>query len=78
MAFQCIYECSDEKGENGEEGREWRLPGLLYTDDLALCGGLEEDLREIPGSFVDIYRRSGLKVSGGKSKVMVLGGKEGL
>ena len=54
------------------------MPGLLYTDDLALCGGLEEDLREIPGSFVDIYRRSGLKVSGGKSKVMVLGGKEGL
>ena len=20
-----------------EEGREWRLPGLLYADDLALC-----------------------------------------
>ena len=21
-----------------EEGREWRLPGLLYADDLVLCG----------------------------------------
>ena len=21
-----------------EEGREWRLPGLLYADDWVLCG----------------------------------------
>ena len=21
-----------------EDGREWRLPGLLYTDDFLLCG----------------------------------------
>ena len=21
-----------------EEGREWKLPGLLYADDLVLCG----------------------------------------
>ena len=21
-----------------EEGREWRLPGLLYADDMVLCG----------------------------------------
>ena len=28
-----------------EEGREYRLPGLLYADDLVLCGELEEDLR---------------------------------
>ena len=27
-----------------EEGREWRLQGLLYVDDLVLCGELEEDL----------------------------------
>ena len=20
-----------------EEGREWRLPGILYADDLVLC-----------------------------------------
>ena len=34
--FQCIYGCSDERGENGveEEGREWRLLGLLYEFDL--------------------------------------------
>ena len=24
-----------------EEGREWRLSGLLYTDDLILCGESE-------------------------------------
>ena len=28
-----------------EEGREWRLPGLLYADDLVLLGESEEDLR---------------------------------
>ena len=35
-----------------EGGREWRLYGLLYTDDLVLCGELEEDLRAIVGRFV--------------------------
>ena len=40
LALQCICGRSDEGGENwdGKEGGEWRLPGLLYTDDLALCG----------------------------------------
>ena len=28
-----------------EEGREWRLRGLLYTDVLVLCGESEDDLR---------------------------------
>ena len=28
-----------------EEGREWRLPGLLYVEDLVLCDESEEDLR---------------------------------
>ena len=28
-----------------EEGKEWRLHGLLYADDLVLCGELEEDLK---------------------------------
>ena len=28
---------------------EWRLPGLLYVDDLVLCGLSEEDLREMVG-----------------------------
>ena len=37
-----------------EEGREWRLPGLLYTNDLVLCGELEEDLRVIVGRFVEV------------------------
>ena len=38
---------TDEGGENrdGEEGREWRLPGHLYADDLVLCGISKEDLR---------------------------------
>ena len=47
LAFQCIYGCSDESGENGDgkEGREWRLHGLLYADDLGLCGEPEEDLK---------------------------------
>ena len=28
-----------------EDGREWRMPCLLYTDDLVLFGESEEDLR---------------------------------
>ena len=28
-----------------EEGREWRLPGLLYADDLVLCGKSEKYLK---------------------------------
>ena len=32
-----------------KERREWRLPGLLYSNDLILCGESEEDLRARPG-----------------------------
>ena len=32
-----------------EEGKEWILPGLLYADNLVLCGESEEDLRLIVG-----------------------------
>ena len=35
----------------GRREREWRLPGLLYTDDLVLCGESEEDLRAMVGTF---------------------------
>ena len=39
---------------------------------------MEEDLRAMEGPFVEVYRRRGLKVNAGISKVMVLGGEEGL
>ena len=61
-----------------EERREWRLPGLLYAGDLVLCGELVEDLRAMVGRFVEVCRRRCLEVNTGKSKVMVLGGEEGL
>ena len=61
-----------------EEGREQRLPGLLYADDLILCGASEEDLRVMVGRFVEVCRRIGLKVNAGKSKVITLNGEEGL
>ena len=54
------------------------MPGLLYADDLVLCGELEEDLRKMVEHFVEVCRRRGLKVNAGKSKVMVLGWEEGL
>ena len=56
LAFQCIYGCGDKSGEtgDGEEGKEWRLPGILYADDLVLCGELEEDLKAIVGHFVEV------------------------
>ena len=70
------------KGRKGvsflEEGKEWRLPGLLYADDMVLCGESEEDLRVMVGQFSEVCRRRGLKVNAGKSKMMLLNGKEGL
>ena len=61
-----------------EDGREWKLPGLLYADDLVLCGGSEEDLRVMVGRFAEVCTMRGLKVNAGKSKVMVLNGEKGL
>ena len=75
--------CSDEGGENEdgrrgvrflEDGGEWRLPGLLYADDLILCG--EEDLRVIVGRFAEVCRRGGLKFNTGNSHMMLLNGEE--
>ena len=34
-----------------EERREWRLPSILYADDLVLCG---EDLREMVEHFIEV------------------------
>ena len=38
----------------------------------------EEDLRVMVGRFAEVCRSRGLKVNGGKRKVMVLNGEEGL
>ena len=61
-----------------EDGREWRLPGLLYADDLVLCGKSEEDPRVMVRLFAEVCRRRGLKVNASKSKVIALIGEEGL
>ena len=39
---------------------------------------VEEELRAMLGRLVEVCRRRDLKVNAGKSKVMVLGGEEGL
>ena len=36
-----------------EEGREWRVTGFLYADDLALYGQLEQDLRVVIRCFIE-------------------------
>ena len=73
LAVQCIYICSD----GSEDGKEGRLPSLLYLDDLVLCGVSEEELRVMVVRFVELCRR-GVKVNVGESKVMILNGEEGL
>ena len=60
-----------------EEGKEGRLPGLLYADDLVLCGESEEDVRAMVERFVEMCRKRGLKVNVGNSKVIVLNGEKG-
>ena len=42
-----------------EEGRELRLPSLLYANDLVLCGESEEYLKVIVGCFVKVCRKRG-------------------
>ena len=61
-----------------EDGREWELPSLFYTDYLVLCGESEEHLRATAGWFVEVGRRIALKVNEGKNDVRVLNGVEGL
>ena len=61
-----------------KDGREWRLPGLLYKDDLVLCGESEEDLRAMVGRFAEVCRKIGLKINAVKIKLMILNGEEGL
>ena len=65
LAVQCICGWSDEGEEDGEgtECREWRLPRLLYVDDLVLYGESVENLRGMMGRFVEVCRRIGLKVN---------------
>ena len=56
LPVKCIYGCSSEEGKNEDEKEvtELGLPGLLYADDLVLCGESEEDLRAMVGSFVGV------------------------
>ena len=54
-----------------KDGREWRLPGLLYEDNLVLFGESLEDLRVMIGQFAEMCRWRGLKVNAGKNKMMV-------
>ena len=61
-----------------EEIREWKLPGLLYADDLVLCDESEEDLRAMTGWFAEVCRRRGPKANASKSKVKILNREEGL
>ena len=39
-----------------EDGRERILPGLLYADDLVLCGESEENLRSMVGRFNEVCK----------------------
>ena len=69
LAFQYIYmdalmkEMKMGMGRRGvrfkEEGREWGLPGLLFADNLVLCGDSEEYQRVMVGSFDEVCRRRG-------------------
>src|SRR5678816_3523316 len=55
-----------------ENGREWRVPYLLYEGDLVLCGESEESLRILVERFGRVCKRKGLKVNVDKNKVMVV------
>ena len=46
-----------------EVGREWKLPGLSYTEDLVLYGQMEEGLKVMVRPFVEMCERRILKVN---------------
>ena len=52
--------------------REWRVPCLLYANDLVLCSESEEGLRKLVERFGSVCKRRGLTVNTDKSKVMVM------
>ena len=54
------------------------MPGLLYADDLLLCGKSEEDPRAMLGQLAELCRKRILKVNACKSRVTVLNEEEGL
>ena len=87
LAVQCIYDGVMEEVKMGmgrrkvsfmEDGREWRLPGLSYANNLVPSDELEEDVRLVVGQFAEVCRRRGLRVNAGKSNGMVLDREEGL
>src|SRR5678816_4589043 len=55
-----------------ENGDKWRVPYLLYADDLVLCGESEESLSGMVERFGRVCKRRGLKVNIDKSKVTVV------
>ena len=67
-----------EAGNEVSEGGEYRLPGLLYADDLVLSGEFEEDLKVMAGRFVEVRRGRGLIFNVDKRKVMMSHLDEGL
>ena len=58
-----------------KEGRESRLPALLYTGDLVLHGESEKGLRAMVGHFVGVCNRGDLRINIGRSMRIVLNGK---
>ena len=66
-----IKEVKMEMGRRGESG-DCLTCGLFCSDES------EEDLRAMVGCFVGVYRRRSLKENASKSKMKVLGEKEGL
>ena len=59
------------------KGREGRLRGLLYADDLVLCSQSERDMKTMVERFVEVCSRRSLIVNGEKSEVKALGREEG-
>ena len=48
LAFQCVYRCIGERGENGEEEE---ITCFLHADDFVLYAESEQDLRAMVGCF---------------------------
>ena len=77
LAIQYIHGWSFKGGKHkvvemiGQRGNALGVNQLLYADDAVLIVDLEENLTELLKEFNAVCKKRKLKVSGGKSKVMV-------
>ena len=65
-------ELGRKRTRSSEEGKVLILLGLLYTDDLLICGESADDLRVMAERFEFVWQRKHVKAKANTNTEMVL------